>query len=323
MIHIDQVNINMMYNCPPMQNMMHDNMHPQVQMTTNMNPNNTSINIKKRLISRGKIKTKNKVKKSLGVRDYMKKFQDSQTFSRINHAKVQESINNMAMYSPNKDENEPYEYKAIDSQIGSLMKRDYTVDRSQMRNQQNLASMVMTRGKPESTISPAPRVPRLNDSLMFKSTNSPNPGQGLMFNHNTISSVNAPQRNVVSPSRNIKLEPINPESVKSKLGSPTHTKLEETKSPLSKHNKITRQETEMVTNILDNNQESEKRGTVTTQGIDVSDQKNNQSRKDSVEKRYGAICLSFVLCMSFLGYLVRISHQKQMKIITLQRHQIT
>lgn len=194
-----------------------DNMR---QQQIRMNPGMSSINIKKSIATRGNIRRGRKVKKSNGVRDYMKRLQESQNFTTINRNKVQESINNMGMYAGNKQESEKYELKAIDSQIGSLMKRDYTVDRSHMRNQQNLASLVVSSGKPESTISPAPRGPRLNDSLMFKSTNSPNLPHGMMFNHNTITGLdNKPTRNIASPSRdsrNIKLDPLPTNSIKAK-----------------------------------------------------------------------------------------------------------
>lgn len=270
-----------------------DNMKQQLRMNPNMN----SISIKKAIATRGNIRKKQKAKKTMvggGVKDYMKRFQDSQTFSRINREQVQESINNMAMYSSNRDEMEPYEYKAIDSQIGSLMKRDYTVDRSQMRNQQNLASVVLPSGRIDSTISPNPRMPRLNDSLMFKSTNSPNAVHGMMFNHNTISGVDPlPKRNIASPSRdsrNIKLEPLPPSTIKNnkakvvELNSPVDPSLEEKKTPKIKH-KVVRQETEMINNILDKTQESEKRSTVIS-NHETNDKKTDASnRKVSVEKR--------------------------------------
>ena len=197
-----------------------DNMSSQ---QIHMDPGIGSIKLKKPIATRGNFRKNKRGKKNVGVRDYMKYFQESQNFSRINREKVQESINNMGMYASNKQDSENYEYKAIDSQIGSLMKRDYTVNRSHMRNQQNLASLVVSSRKPESTISPAPRVPRLNDSLMFKSTNSPNLPHGMMFNHNTITGLEQkPTRNIASPSRdsrNIKLDPLPPSSTKSKAKS--------------------------------------------------------------------------------------------------------
>ena len=100
-----------------------------------MNPGMSSIKLKKSTAVRGNFRKNKRGKKNVGVRDYMKRFQESQNFSRINREKVQESINNMGMYASNKQDSESYEYKAIDSQIGSLIKRDYTVDRSHMRNQ--------------------------------------------------------------------------------------------------------------------------------------------------------------------------------------------
>jgi len=200
----------------------------------------------------------------MGVKDYMNRFQDSQTFSRINKNQVTDSINTIDLFNQNKDEPEPYEYKAIDSQIGSLMKRDYTVDRSQMRNQ-NLASLVVSTGKPDSTISPNPRHARLNDNLMFKSTNSPgNVLQGMMLNHNTITGI-TDSRNFASPlkdTRNIKLEPIEPNSIKSKnkgkaedLSSSIKQRFEENKSHIRRQSKVNRQETEINKNILDKEEE--------------------------------------------------------------------
>lgn len=133
-----------------------------------------SINLKNSIVSRGNFRNNKRKNNNTDSKIYNPQFQDSQTFSRIKPKNMTDSINKaMSIYSPTNEDPEPYEYKAIDSQIGSLMKRDYTVDRSQMRNN-NLASLVVTSGKPESGISPNPRQARLNDSLMFKSTNSPN-----------------------------------------------------------------------------------------------------------------------------------------------------
>ena len=131
-----------------------------------------SINLKNSIASRGNFRKNKRPKRNGESKNYMPQFQDSQTFSRIKNKGIAESISKgVSLFSPTQDEPEPYEYKAIDSQIGSLMRRDHTVDRSQMRN--NLASLIVTSGK-DSTISPNPRNARLNDSLMFKSTNNPN-----------------------------------------------------------------------------------------------------------------------------------------------------
>lgn len=134
-----------------------------------------SINLKNSIATRGNFRKNKRPKQGKESKNYMPQFQDSQTFSRIKNKGIAESISKgVSLFSPTHDESEPYEYKAIDSQIGSLMKRDYTVDRSQMRNNNNLASLIVTSGKNDSTISPNPRLARLNDSLMFKSTNNPN-----------------------------------------------------------------------------------------------------------------------------------------------------
>lgn len=234
-----------------------------------------------------------------GVKDYMnmKRFQDSQTFSRINREGVQESLNNLGIYN-NKDEPEPYEYKAIDSQIGSLMKRDYTVDRSHMRNQ-NMASLVVSSGKHDSTISPAPRIPRLNDSLMFKSTVSPqNMVQSIiMNNHNTITSGEPPKRNIVSPSRdsrNIKLEPISPNSIKNKkhksklieMSSPVDPKLEETKNASILNDKLGKDETATTGNLLEKSNLKEKRESFNTNAdTEINKTSKISTRKPSEEKR--------------------------------------
>lgn len=113
-------------------------------------------------------------------------------------------------FSPAADEPEPFEYKPIDSQIGSLGKRDYTVDRAQMRNQANLASLVVSSG-PADAISPNPRRPMLNDSVMFKSTAGPAQAAGGMYAHQSMVGALSGRPGVQSPgkdSRNIKLEPI-------------------------------------------------------------------------------------------------------------------
>ena len=120
-----------------------------------------------------------------------------------------------------------FEYKAIDSQIGSLMgKRDYTVDRSQMRNQrnQNLASLVVSSGN-DSYMSPNPRRGNWNDSMIFKSTNSPASmvKNSVFLNKNAITGL-TDSRVLVSPGKggkNIKLNPINPSELKSGI-SPTN-----------------------------------------------------------------------------------------------------
>lgn len=180
----------------------------QMQHQQQMN----SINLKNSIASRGNFKKNKRPKKNNESKNYMPQFQDSQTFSRIKNKGIAESISKgVSLFSPTHDEPEPYEYKAIDSQIGSLMKRDYTVDRSQMRNN-NLASLIVTSGKVDSTISPNPRLARLNDSLMFKSTNNPNQTLNSII-YSAQEDLNKIQlnRNVVSPSkdnRNIKLEPI-------------------------------------------------------------------------------------------------------------------
>lgn len=250
-----------------------DNMHQQ-QMR--MNPAVNSIKLKSSIASRGAFRKNKRGKKNMGVKDYMKQMQDSQTFSRIDRGKVQESINNMRMFSPSKDAPEQqFEYKALDSQIGSLMKRDYTVDRSNMRNQ-NLASLVVSSGKQDSTISPGPRALRLNDNLMFKSTNAPsNLMQGMVYGaHNTINSF-AETRRIASPvkdGRRVELEPIEPKTIKNihakigEISSPLDKKLEETKSPL-RHKNVLRQETEINNNILDKVEQSNKRDSSATNDV--------------------------------------------------------
>jgi hypothetical protein len=180
-----------------------------------------SINLKNSIASRGNFRKNKKPKRNGDSKNYMPQFQDSQTFSRINNKGISESINKgISLFSPTQDEPEPYEYKAIDSQIGSLMKRDYTVDRSQLRNNNNLASLIVTSGKVDSTISPNPRHARLNDSLMFKSTNNPNQTlNSIIYNAQEETKKLTLNRNLVSPSkdnRNIKLEPIEHPSSKHK-----------------------------------------------------------------------------------------------------------
>ena len=176
-----------------------------------MNQQINSINLKNSIASRGNFRSNKRQNRNPESKNFMPQFQDSQTFSRIKPKNITESISKgMTIYNPTNDEPEPYEYKAIDSQIGSLMKRDYTVDRSQMRN--NLASLIVTSGKGDAAISPNPRNARLNDSLMFKSTNSPNQTlNSVVYNAQEESKKLRLNRNVVSPSkdnRNIKLEPI-------------------------------------------------------------------------------------------------------------------
>lgn len=179
-----------------------------------------SINLKNSIVSRGNFRKNKRNNNNTDSKIYNPQFQDSQTFSRIKPKNMTESINKaMSIYSPTNEDQEPYEYKAIDSQIGSLMRRDYTVDRSQMRNN-NLASLIVTSGKPETGISPNPRQARLNDSLMFKSTNSPNQTlNSIIYSAQEESKKLNFTRNVVSPSkdnRNIKLEPIERPSSKDK-----------------------------------------------------------------------------------------------------------
>lgn len=181
-----------------------------------------SINLKKSIASRGNFRRNKRTRgKNSESKNYMPQFQDSQTFSRIKNNKISDSINKgVSLYSPNHEEQEHFEYKAIDSQIGSLLKRDYTVDRSQMRNNANLASLVVSSGNVDSGISPNPRHQRLNDSLMFKSTNSPNQTiNSIIYNNRGMLDNMDNHRTLVSPSkdnRNIKLEPIDHPSSKHK-----------------------------------------------------------------------------------------------------------
>lgn len=180
----------------------------------------------KSIVTRGNFRKTKRVKKVVqgsiqgstqasNLNNYMKRFQDSQTFSRIRRDPVADSMNKASgLFSPGSDDPEPYEYKPIDSQIGSLMKRDYTVDRSQMRaqrNQNNLASLVVSSGKGESAISPNPRRPMLQDSLMFKSTNTPGAAGATMYANQSMVGALSGRPGVSSPgkdSRNIKLDPI-------------------------------------------------------------------------------------------------------------------
>lgn len=183
-----------------------------------------AVSLKKGIATRGNLRRNRRGKKAQGGREYYagnRQFQDSQTFSRINRDKITDSINKgMSLYSPNAvEEPEPYEYKAIDSQIGSLYnRRDYSVDRTHMRNQNNLASVVLTGGKVDSTISPNPRHPRLNESLMFKSTNSPaNIGRNMFGKQSMVGGL-MNSRGIASPlkdGRSIKLDPIDPAATKS------------------------------------------------------------------------------------------------------------
>lgn len=181
---------------------------------------NEKVNTKKNISTRSNFRAKKKIKaKPQGIKDYYaQRLQDSQTFSRINRDRVADSLAHASgLYSP-EDQTEEYEYKPIDSQIGSLMKqRDYTVDRTQMRNQRNnanLASLVVSGGGKDSAISPNPIRPYMNDSIMFKSMNkNKSPMAATMYNAKSmVGALNNNDRpGVRSPgkdSRNIKLDPI-------------------------------------------------------------------------------------------------------------------
>jgi len=173
-------------------------------------------NIKKVLANRNlRNKTKRKLKQQ-GIQDYYaQRMQDSQNFSRRNRDKVTESIAKASgLFSP--DDPEPFEYKPIDSQVGPLNKqRDYTVDRAQMRNQRakaGLASLMFTPSGADSGVSPNPRRPLLNDSMMIKSTASPPQISSTNYNAQSMVGAFSGRPGVASPgkdSRNIKLDPIN------------------------------------------------------------------------------------------------------------------
>jgi hypothetical protein len=182
---------------------------------------NDKVNTKKNISTRSNFRSKKKVKpKPQGIKDYYAhrlQVQDSQTFSRINRDKVSDSLAHASgLFSP-EEQPEEYEYKPIDSQIGSFMKqRDYTVDRAQMRNQRNnanLASLVVSGGAKDSAISPNPIRPYMNDSIMFKSMNkNKSPMATTMYNAKSmVGTLNNERPGVRSPgkdSRNIKLDPI-------------------------------------------------------------------------------------------------------------------
>ena len=181
------------------------------QQKVNRRQQQNSVSIKKSIASRGNFRKTKRSRKPQGPGEYpMPRFQDSQTFSRIARGGMADSVSKPGgLFSP--DEPEPYEYKAIDSQIGPLVRRDHTVDRSQMRNQNNLASLVVSSGKGDSAISPNPRRPMLADSLLFKSTISPQTKGGNSFNQQSITGALGNRPGVASPgkdSRNIKLDPI-------------------------------------------------------------------------------------------------------------------
>jgi hypothetical protein len=184
------------------------NSKPQ-KMTKRQQQNN--VVVKKNIATRGNFRKTKRSRKPQGPGEYpMPRFQDSQTFSRIARGGMADSVSKPGgLFSP--DEPEPYEYRAIDSQIGPLVRRDHTVDRSQMRNQNNLASLVVSSGKVDSAISPNPRRPMLADSLLFKSTISPQTKGGNSFNQQSITGALGNRPGVASPgkdSRNIKLDPI-------------------------------------------------------------------------------------------------------------------
>jgi hypothetical protein len=204
---------------------------------------NEKGNTKKNVSTRGNFRTKKKVKakpqgKTQGIKDYYaQRLQDSQTFSRINRDRVTDSlVRASGLFSPKEqqDQQEAYEYKPIDSQIGSLMKqREYSVDRAQLRNQRNngnLASLVVS--GIDSAISPNPRRPYANDNLMFKSMiKTKSPMSTTMYNAKSmVGTLNDTQggtldrqgerpgeqhvdrpgvRSPGKDSRNIKLDPIN------------------------------------------------------------------------------------------------------------------
>lgn len=225
-----------------------------------------NISLKKGIASRGNFRKGKRSKKPQGVKEYyMKRFQDSQTFSRINRDKVSDSLNKAGgLFSP--EEPEPYEYKAIDSQVGSLMKRDYTVDRARMRNQNNLASLVVSSGKGDSAISPNPRRPLLNDSMMFKSTNSPAQMMGgTLYNQSIVGALSG-RPGLASPgkdSRNIKLDPIDMcKFTNLSLIILATIKSSETKQdrnvsqPKNAKRHIFRQDTEMNNNLLDKDEDN-------------------------------------------------------------------
>ena len=226
-MHSPMASINNKYNMYP-QNQMTDSYSNMNQYTLSMSTNinvgiikdknqkqkqsrrgPSNVTIKQSIASRGNFRKTKRSRKPPGAANYpARALQDSQAFSRIARGPVGDSASRPGgLFSP--DEPEPYERKPIDSQIGSAWKRDASVGRAGMRNQANLASLVVSSGKGDQAISPNPRRPMLADSIMFKSTISPN--SNGTFNQQSITGALGNRPGVSSPgkdSRNIKLDPI-------------------------------------------------------------------------------------------------------------------